>query len=158
MTVLFDQMGQTPWYAGRDMSFVDSLGLIDRPVGFYKLGQRAAQNPALAVYQRVSEAVAARLWPQQKRTWDRQEMLDYLFGRKPDIIMIHQALLERKRETIPEAILLDPRLESLYQPVFLINGSIRVYERQGLKLRQGPPLVPPHTRVEELDIKNGQLM
>src|SRR5690606_30773577 len=34
ITVVYDQMGQTPYRAGQDKTFIDSFGLTDRTTGY----------------------------------------------------------------------------------------------------------------------------
>src|SRR6185436_16551560 len=85
ITIVHDQMGQTPWYAGLDKRFVDSAGLVTRAVGV-SLFQEKKSGGVLGLYRGFSYAVLAALWPDEPRRLGRDGVLDYLFDQEPQLI------------------------------------------------------------------------
>lgn len=129
ITIVHDQMGQTPWYAGLDKQFVDSAGLVTRAVGVSLFQERKSLG-VLELYRSFSHAVLSALWPDEPRRLGRQGILDYLFEQDPELILFHQALLLNPK-SMQSRLFADPRLLERYRPRFLLDRSVRVFERNG---------------------------
>jgi arabinofuranosyltransferase len=111
--VALGQMGKIPYCfaaAGRNVAFVDTLGLVDRQVAaIYRLDHKLA---ALA-----RQLLAGRSLPQALALGRRQRdarFADHVLARDPDFILI-EIELERTRRNL--ALLQDPRFAARYRPV-----------------------------------------
>jgi hypothetical protein len=133
ITIVFDQMGQTPWYAGRDKVFVDTLGLVNREVG---VGLFRARNRggALGLYANLSHAVLSTLWPGERRSLAGVGIVDYFFERNAHLMLFHEDLLGMPN-SVPARLFRDPRLTQRYRQRFLVAESVRVLEREGFAAR-----------------------
>jgi len=147
ITIVYDQMGQTPWYAGRDKVFVDTLGLVNREVGV-GLFRTRHQSGALGAYYDVSQAVLSRLWPTERRSLAGVGLVDYFFERAPDLMLFHEDLLAQPN-SLPARLHRDPRVQARYGERFRLMQSVRVLEREGLD-RDTPWRAPPGCTVEPL--------
>jgi len=143
VVVAFDQMGKAPYRAGLDTTFIDLLGLTDRTIGYFYFSARATRSPLLRLACAFSERVAGSRCanPHSARV-----VLDYVFGRQPDVILLNQYVIKRLPQTVPALISRDPRLSRLYEPRWLLGGLVSLYERKGLEERalRVPEGLPAH--------------
>jgi len=129
--IAYDQMGQTPWYAGVDRDFVDLLGLTDRTIGYYAFGLGIANDPLLVLYDRVAAALTRWAYPGHLRPVSAAQALDHVLdGANPDVV-----LLNRNFTRVPTylgALLLgDARFAARYERHYVIGEVIDVYGRKG---------------------------
>jgi hypothetical protein len=132
VVVAFDQMGKAPYRAGSDTVFVDLLGLTDRTIGYFYFSARAGQSPLLRLACRLSERIAGARCAGPRSA---QDALDYVFDRRPDLILLNRYLIKRLPQTLPGLISRDPRLARLYEPRWRLGGLIELHERKGLRAR-----------------------
>jgi hypothetical protein len=87
ITVVYDQAGQTPWYAGLDKTFIDPYGLTDRVAGFATFNYLLDRNPSrgFAIYRDVSLKLLKR---EPARTWDFRRAADHVFAMRPHVIIL----------------------------------------------------------------------
>jgi hypothetical protein len=140
VTVVYDQMGQTPYLAGPDTVFIDSFGLTDRTAGLYVFELRAADSMPLRLYDFVLRGITAPLFGEEGRSHSRQAGLDYLFEAKPDLIMLNRFVVERRPETLSSALSRDPRLRGRYLRRFVLADLVEIWERVGETTAE--PIVP----------------
>ncbi len=113
ITIAYDQMGQTPWYAGLDKTFVDTTGLTYRATGFAIFNENLKKDaPAsLVFYRRLSDAILAPWGPPEYRSFDRQQAVDRVFALEPELIILNALFVS---DSVPSLIARDPRLSARY--------------------------------------------
>jgi hypothetical protein len=130
-TFAYDQMGQTPYYAGSDRAFVDLLGLTDRTVGYAIFALGVWDDPLLSRYDRLSSRLLRRVDPAHRRPVSTADVLDYLFHEAdPDVVMLNRNLL-RDPNYVGALMASDPRFASRYQHHYVLGEVIDVYGRKG---------------------------
>jgi hypothetical protein len=89
VTIVYDQMGQTPWYAGLDKTFIDTFGLTYKATAFTLFNQHVGgnQNTLYAAYRDASERLIGMLEPQPARRWSTRQAVDHLFALNPDVFI-----------------------------------------------------------------------
>jgi len=140
--VLYDQMGQTPSYAGASMRFVDTLGLTDRTVGQFYFARRKRTEPVLRAYDGVLSAALWHVFGETRRDPTPQDVLDYLFATNPDVILLHQLVLESEPNGISVHLSRDPRLTMKYEHRYTLARFVEVFERRDSPRRQNPDIPP----------------
>ena len=135
ITIVYDQMGQTPWYAGADKTFIDSLGLTDRATGAYYFAGRTRRSKLLGLYDSLVLGAIRALFPGEKRAYTEQEILDYLFAAEPHLIMTNQLAIRLRPRSLPALLEKDPRLSANYARRFKLDRWVMVYERKDLPRR-----------------------
>jgi hypothetical protein len=145
VVVAFDQMGKAPYRAGPDAIFIDTFGLTDRTIGYFYFSARASRSPWLRLACRLSQRVAGSRCAEPHSA---QRVLDYVFGRRPDVILLNRYVMRRLPQTLPGLISRDPRLSLLYEPRWRLAGVISLYERKGLPSQ--PLRVPEGLEVQPL--------
>lgn len=155
VTVVYDQMGQTPFYAGLDKRFVDGWGLTDRTVAAYYFRRHLEEEPTVAfgLYARLLAGLRALLLSDEARArlpkaGTAAEALDYLFGVDADLVLINSFLVADAPDSLPARMREDPRLERGYRHVARLAGFVDVYERLGRPVRGGPFHAPRGLAVE----------
>jgi len=133
--VVYDQMGQTPWYAGLDKHFIDSIGLIDKPVGAYLFNRKVKNSKFLAFFTTLTSPVIELFGGEKRGDWTREKALQYIFDQEPEVIMLH-AMVARNSKTVPGMLMADKRLEQFYEYKYSVNVT-QVYERKGINWDRG---------------------
>jgi len=131
ITVVYDQMGQTPWYAGPDVHFIDSLGLVDRPIGHYVFNEKMADSALLTVFSGITRPIFRLFGDEDRAQWDEAAMMSYLFDQRPELIMLHGLIVGSGADVVPVKINNDPRLRENYTLRYGINFTL-VYERNDI--------------------------
>jgi hypothetical protein len=134
--VIYDQMGQTPYYAGSDHVFVDSFGLTDRATGLYVFSGRVRKSRALRIYDRVIGGALRWLFPGDKRDYSESEIADYLFERNAEVIMIHKLVVDFAPEHATRLVGVDPRIHDRYRHRLDLSRWIALHERTDLPRRE----------------------
>ena len=147
ITIIYDQMGQTPFYSGLDKNFIDSLGLTYKATGYHHFLLRADQNKVLSLYKGLFVETKSKLSPEKLLLSEQQGVLDHLFDIESEIIMINVNLAKKLPNSIPAALRSDLRLAQHYQKTYVLAGLVEVYERPGL--RNANPIIPKGLHVTE---------
>jgi hypothetical protein len=129
-TILYDQMGQTPYQAGIDYYFIDSWGLTDKHIGRYYFHERNRNSAILHLYENFSTCLIKRFFPETTFIYTRQDLLNYVFKRSPDVIMMFSALRSFE-DSLPSWLPGDSRFKERYRRRYLICGTL-IYEKVGL--------------------------
>ena len=125
-TLLYDQMGQTPYQAGIDYSFIDSWGLTDKKIGRYYFQKRSKGSPLFELYENISSYFI----PQTKPFYSRKDIINYIFMRDPDVVLIRSSLRYRK-DFIPYWLIRNKEFETNYRLKYFISGTV-FYEKRGV--------------------------
>jgi hypothetical protein len=134
-TFAYDQMGQTPWYAGPDRNFVDLLGLTDQRVGYYSFKIAIQDDPLFAAYDRLATRLTHAVHPRHRRPVSEADVLDYLFEEAdPDVVLVN-CNFWRALHYVGMPLVRDPRFAARYEPHYVLGGLIDVYGRPG----EAPP-------------------
>jgi len=124
--VAFGQMGRVPYYLarrGHDVTFIDTLGLIDRPVSqIYRFDKKLKD---LMREMGAGKSVAQALEAGRQQRANR--VAESILARRPDFILIETALEDYR---MMKALLEDPELKTAYREI------------EGL-----PPGGPPYVRI-----------
>jgi hypothetical protein len=147
ITIVYDQMGQTPWYAGADKTFIDSWGLTDRPTGYYYFSRRAEYRRGVGLSERVLLRLTRWLFPEEQRIYSTPEILDYLFDADPHLILTNQFLVRRNRFKLPSLLERHPRMAERYVRRFELDDLVVIYERRDMRARE--VIVPDLLSVRE---------
>jgi len=145
--IAYDQMGQTPWYAGSDRSFIDTLGLTNRYTGIYYFGLRAASSQTLRLWQDIAGKPLLMLGDLDREV-DAAEVATYIFAQRPQVIMLH-SMVAGIAGTIPALLASDPRLSEHYVLRCRVEGWVSVHERNDVA-RTKPLMAPVGVRVDVL--------
>jgi hypothetical protein len=133
IVIVYDQMGQTPWYAGNDKIFIDSFGLTTRSTGYYNFGIR--DDGLLSVYKNVINAVAPYLWPDDNRQRSEKEILDWIYEQKPDLIIFNRFVSLHLPQSLPMLIEQDLRFTELYRSVNPPFQMVAFFERTDIQTK-----------------------
>jgi hypothetical protein len=137
-TLLYDQMGQTPYQAGIEYLFIDSWGLTDKVIGRYYFHERVAESRALRLYERISSYIIKKLFPEEEFIYTKDAILDYIFRQNSDVMFIF-SITCYLRDYLPHWIIMDSRFKNSYHPAYFIHGTL-VFEKNGLK--KNPLYIP----------------
>jgi arabinofuranosyltransferase len=111
--VAFGQMGRVPYYLarrGHEVTFIDTLGLIDHPVSqVYRFDRKLA---ALFQDLRAGQSFAQAL--ETGRRERAQRVAESILARRPDFILIETALEDYR---MMKALLENPRLAADYREI-----------------------------------------
>lgn len=132
ITFVYDQMGQTPWYAGSDKVVIDSFGLTTRATGYHSFYGRARKNTLLDSYSNVMESIWTHFWPDEQRMVGRRDALDYVFDRGPELILLNKFVVKFNPRSLTAAITRDHRLASGYKRAYIVNDFVVIYERNDI--------------------------
>jgi len=126
--IVYDQMGQTPYFAGFDKTFIDSWGLLNRPIGYYVFSNNYQKKTSLTLYNAFINKIFSIYPSEIKRSYTTNEILDYIFAQKPDVIIIHQLISKNLPDTLPGKIETDERFLKNYTPKYILDLWAKVYE------------------------------
>lgn len=145
ITVMYDQMGQTPWYGGMDKTFIDTTGLTYRPTAFlilnHALDNSGEDDAFYLFYRKVSDKLL-RVFNEPYRNWRRKDAVDHLLAMNPELIIVSaiyviRTLPDGKEELItehvPGMLFADPRLRERY--VERKKYFLRFFERKDMSAR-----------------------
>jgi hypothetical protein len=151
ITVIYDQMGQTPYFAGHDKRFLDTLGLTDRVVSAYWFARRAQHDPLARAYLRLRDTLRAGLGMEPRASPTLIDVRAYLLEARPALVL-YNVVAGRQLE---EIVLADPRFRRQYEARFVLRpvghplGLIRLYESRTAPRREVDSLWTP----EFLDVE-----
>jgi len=102
---------------------------VNREVGVSLFLARNRRG-VLGLFGSVSQAIVSAWWPGERRSLGLEGIFDYFFERNPQLMLFHQDLLANP-SSVQSRLFRDPRLQERYRPRFLVEGSVRVFERKG---------------------------
>jgi len=128
--VAFGQMGHIPYYLaerGHEITFIDTLGLVDRPVArIYRIDRKLKM---LAADVRAGHSLREALELGRRRR--AQELAETVLGRHPDFILVETVLQDYE---MMKALLASPGLAAHYRLIgqFPPTGapSLRIFARR----------------------------
>jgi hypothetical protein len=138
--IVYDQMGQTAYYAGPEMSFIDSLGLVSPRLAHYYFRSRVQEMPVLKLYGAVHRGLVHTFFPGDRFIANRAEALDSIFEAGPDVIMLNEVVTKKLPAGLTNGMARDARLDRFYRKKYRLNRLVLVYERKGIRAR--PPALP----------------
>ena len=150
VVVVYDQMGQTPYYAGPDSTFIDSFGLTERPTGFYNFYHRARRSPLVRTYDSLASSLITWAFPEERRHFTHAQALDSIFDAQPDLVLVNRLVVETGGKSVTRMIRNDRRLRRDFVPRYLLAGWTELYERRGRPM--APPAVPEGLDVQPLRV------
>jgi hypothetical protein len=128
--VVSDQMGQTPYYAGATMRFVDSWGLTDPTLGRFYFERWKRRDALLRAYDAIASQAVHWAFGERRDAITETTALSYLFGLHPDLILIHTVAIAGDPEGLPASLLRDARLADGYQLRYTLAGAVLLYEKK----------------------------
>jgi hypothetical protein len=146
ITVVHDQMGQTPWYAGNDKIMIDAGGLLDKRIGYYIFRLRARNKWPYSTYEAVMRRLADTFWPEEDRRVTQADALDHVFDRQPEVIIVSRRTAKLFPGSLIARVLSDPRLAENYTHAYRLDGLLEVFEKKDTFSRR-PVRVPPGAKV-----------
>ncbi|MEZ5493690.1 MAG: hypothetical protein R3E61_03630 [Pseudomonadales bacterium] len=154
--VVYDQMGQAPWYAGPNTIFIDNLGLGYRAIGLARFHQAAEQSWVYRSYERVMDSAVHFFWPSEKRAQADEEIIAGIMAQHPDVIVARKGYIAKGRNNTLTMILRNPEILAKYQARYLLNNREIIFERitplepAYHKLADSKFLVPAGSTVKEI--------
>lgn len=147
--VIFDQMGQAPWYAGLDKTFIDNTGLTDKQIGYFAFQEKAKLSRVFSFYQDILLALKKSFWPEEAYYTNKAEIVERLLAENAQLVLVRERYVENQPNSILGLMVNDARFAENYRLVFRINKRDRVFERRDLPVLLNPQ-VPPGALVEHL--------
>ena len=147
ITIVSDQMGQAPWYAGSDKVFIDNTGLTDKKIGHMDFSRKASDSSVFHLYQSLLVSLKGIFWPDEKHLYTKNELVDYLFSLQPELVLIRERYVNKIPNSVIGKIFHDERFEQRYRKVLRINKRDVLYERKDLPI-VNEPVIPPGAMVE----------
>jgi hypothetical protein len=153
--VVYDQIGQAPWYAGRNTFFIDNLGLGYREIGLARFHQSAERSALYTAYEKIMDALVKIFWPEEKRVYSEEEIISRLLEKKPELIIARKGYISKGRDNILTEILRNPELLARYRARYLLNNREIIFERiaghENFRLLPDQQFsVPPGAKVQEI--------
>lgn len=138
-TLVYDQMGAVPYRAGIEYNFIDTLGLTDKTIGYYYFHQRISGSTLLLNYERMLRWCIGAVSPGTEFCDTTDDVLDYLFNKQPDLILVWEYLLNFKHN-LAYALMSDKRFPDNYALSYFISGTF-FFEKKGMVRK--PLDIPP---------------
>lgn len=152
--VVYDQVGQAPWYAGKDVTFIDNLGLCDRAIGLLHFQSRIAGSLVYGQYERGIQWLLDRVAPSEYRQMEKDTVLAHMLASQPDVLIVRKPYLQNRSDSVLADFLRLPAVQQQYRARWLLNGRELVFERihsdQLLPVHHGQPQVPPGSTVQSI--------
>lgn len=127
--IAYDQMGQTPYFAGSDKKFIDFLGLITKPVSMFMFNQEAQSSLIKRTYKSLVDPLML-ITSKSNRNYDIDSAFSYIASKRPDIVMVH-TLVATDSRTMTAHVATSQWLKENYTEKYSIATWIKVYERNG---------------------------
>lgn len=129
--IAYSEIGQTPFYAGSDKHFIDTIGLVTRDIGLYRFQQAFDERPFMGQLWRLRCAILEGVGRGSCHALDEAAAVDYVLNRAPDVIIGHSILVKMTDPKLPAVMVFkDPRFLQLYRERYVIDRFIKVYERR----------------------------
>lgn len=155
VVVVYDQIGQAPWYAGNKTFFIDNLGLGWRDIGLSRFHRSAGQSWLYGSYESLLDSLVAMFWPQERRYYDDEEIVARILQKDPAVIIARKPYLNKGRDNVLSSMLKDPAILARYRASYLLNNREIIFERSGMResfVRNpaGNVVVPPAAKVQAI--------
>ncbi|HSC75170.1 MAG TPA: hypothetical protein VLB90_02900, partial [Pseudomonadales bacterium] len=155
--VVYDQIGQAPWYAGRNTVFIDNLGLGYREIGLARFHQSAESSVLYRSYEQLMDVLVQIFWPEEKRVYPDDQIIARLLAKNPDVIIARKAYVGKERDNILTQMLRSEDIQTRYRARYLLNNREIIFERleQPEDFRLLPAqqfLVPPGAKVQKITL------
>ncbi len=148
--IVYDQMGQTPYFAGPEHNFVDLYGLTTKKIGFMYFGEHVKQNNLLLMYQNLTDSLLQKLLGPLDRRVSRTQAVDGIFALKPEVILIN-TITAHAKHTLTSDLASDHRLHEFYMRRYWIENLITVYERRDFNYAHDDLYVPQGMHVMQFN-------
>jgi hypothetical protein len=139
-------MGQAPWYAGSDKTFIDNTGLTDKKIGHMEFLEKSSGG-VYGTYFSIYLGLLNYFWPEQQHVYSKKEIIEEIFQKAPELILVRERYVHRWKHSVLGRIVRDPRFQENYRKTVRINRRDVVYERKDLD-RVIDPRVPPGAMIE----------
>ncbi len=154
VTVVYDQVGQAPWYAGSKTVFIDNLGLCYREIGLLRFQAFAADSLVYGVYDQFLQGLLSVFWPNEQRYFSEDEVLQRLLAQQPDVLIIRKPYLRNAPDSLFGKLLRLPAVVSGYQARYLLNDRELIFERANAPddyhRNPGQVIVPPGATLKRI--------
>lgn len=127
ITIGYDQMGQTPYFAGKDKVFIDFLGLVSHPIALAYFNQGAKESSIKSAYKAIFDPFLAPPYGIYRNT-NMLNALAYVQSKNPELIMIH-LIVAALPQTLTSKVAQSDWLRDNYKKKYRLAGWIDVYER-----------------------------
>lgn len=138
LTIAYDQMGQTPYFAGQRQNFIDFLGLATRPIGLFYFNQNARNSTSKSLYKEVVDPLL-HLQRAEDRDIDANGAMSVVEQANPEVVIIH-LLVATSDRTLTYRVLHSDWLKQNYVLRYRLATWLQVYERSDRQF----PLVATH--------------
>ncbi|MCC7515751.1 MAG: hypothetical protein IT470_00255 [Pseudomonadales bacterium] len=128
--VIYDQIGQAPWYAGSRVFFIDNLGLGYRVIGLSRFHQAAQQSVIYRAYENMMAYLVSLFWPGERRYMSDDDIVAGIMAKQPDVIVARKGYIAKERNNILTLILRNPELLAHYQARYVLNNREIIFERR----------------------------
>ena len=147
-TIIWDQLGRTPWFSGENYFYIDNAGLCDKNIGYYQYHRRiVAQDSFIHQhYEKISIALNDYLWPEQTRLLDEVAILNNLFKQQPLLVIARKPYLNNRQDTILHNFL---KYQPQYKKKFEIHNTYIVFENSD-KINTTQPILPKGIIIEDI--------
>jgi multisubunit Na+/H+ antiporter MnhB subunit len=154
VTVVYDQVGQAPWYAGSKTIFIDNLGLCYRDIGLLRFRPFAEASVLYSLYDTFLQGLLNIFWPDEQRYFSEEQVMQRILEKQPEVLIIRKPYLRNAPDSLFGKFLRLPAVAEGYQARYLLNGREIVFERvqntQKFSRYTGQPVVPPGATVERI--------
>jgi hypothetical protein len=128
--IAYHEMGQTPYYAGTHMRFIDTVGLVDRRIGYFRFGASFARRPQARLIWQTRCAIVEFARRQPCPSLALPDAINYVLDQHPDVIMFAPFVIDAAGDRSPmRALLSDASFRELYRRTYVID-PILIYERR----------------------------
>ena len=148
ITVVFDQMGQAPWYAGLDKRFIDNEGLTDKQIGYASFYAQSKDSTVYGAYGKLLKALKSIQTNASFEYGDLDQQVDRLLSLKPEVVLIRERYLKKRPGSLIARFHNHSDFSTSYRKVFRLNRRDVVYQRNDMSVIS-EPIVPPASLVEK---------
>ncbi|HQQ64039.1 MAG TPA: hypothetical protein PLF22_10765 [Pseudomonadales bacterium] len=127
--VVYDQIGQAPWYAGRNTFFIDNIGLGYRELGFARFHEFAENSWLYSSFENVRESMLRYFWPTEQRIFTDDQMIDRILEKNPVAIIARKGMINNGRVSFLSVMLKRADVAAHYQARYLLNNREIIFER-----------------------------
>jgi hypothetical protein len=129
LVIAYDQMGQTPYFAGHGHTFLDFLGLATHEVSLAMFNERAATSITKRAYKACVDPIVGLVDAQQDRDVDFAGALRWVREQNPDLVLIH-AKLAHSPIFLTHHVAHSAWLAERYVPRYRLATWVTVFERK----------------------------
>ncbi len=135
LTIVYDQMGQTPFGAGLTHTFIDSYGLADKTINRYFFYGTDHDSFLMNGYKQLSRYIIETLFPETEFIISRDDILNFIFEKQPDIIIYNKFCMKKRNDNLQSLFIEDERFKAHYKLKYVLHFVVHVYERNGLQTK-----------------------